>query len=99
MLDGVRLEAREVHCDIQERLLNLPVRSAEVLNSQQAVVDIDEDSERDTYRVVLVTARGTVPLAEIYTDDAPVDRLATEINQFLQDPTAKTLRVTQPPIV
>lgn len=97
-LDCTRLEAHEVHCEVKESLLNLPVRRTEVMNPQQAIAQESEDSDSGTvYRVALVAARGTVPLTESYANDMPADRLSNQINQFLVDTEAKTLNIAQPP--
>ena len=97
-LDCTRLETHEVHCEIKEAIFNLPVRRTEVVNPQQALVQETEDSDGGTgYRVVLVAARGTIPLNENYATDMPADHLSAQINEFLVDTEAKTLNIAQPP--
>ncbi len=96
-LECTRLEAREVRCEVKETLLDWVVRHEDVLNPQQAVVEISTDSDGTTYRVALSTARDTVPLSESYASDAPAESLSTEINQFLNDTADRALNITQPP--
>jgi hypothetical protein len=90
-----RLEAHEVRCEIKETLLGLAVQRAEVVNPKSATVDVNEDSDGDTYRVVLQTERSTVPLTTVYSSDGPLDQTAREINEFLANTSTKTLNVSQ----
>ncbi len=94
-LECTRLEAREVRCEIKQTVLGLPVRRVEALNPREAIVEVSEDSDGDTYRVALVTARGTVPLTEFYSSDVPTAKLTQQINEFLSDTTVRSLSLSQ----
>ena len=96
-LECMRLEVREVRCEIKQTLLGLTQRRVEVLNPREAITEVNEDSDGDTYRVALVVARGTVPLTEFYSSDAPTGELTQQINSFLSDTTARSLSLAQPP--
>jgi hypothetical protein len=91
-----RLEVREVRCEIKETLLGLALRHTTVVNPHKAVIEVNEDSDGDTYRVSLVTAQGVVPLTSHYASDGSFTRTETELNQFLQSPTARTVQASQP---
>lgn len=92
-----RLELREVRCDITETSFGLTVRRATALNPQQAIIEVNEDSDGDTYRVALVTAQGVVPLTDVWSSDGAFSQTETQLNQFLQDSAAKTVSVAQAP--
>jgi hypothetical protein len=92
-----RLEVREVRCEIKETLLGMVIRRNTALNPQKAIVEVDEDSDGDTYRVALVTAQGVVPLTQHYSSDGAFTRTETELNKFLSNPAAKTVSLSQPP--
>jgi hypothetical protein len=92
-----RLELREVRCEITETSLGLTVRRTTVANPQQATIEVNEDSDGDTYRVSLVTARGVVPLTDVWSSNGAFSQTEAQLNQFLQDPTAKTVSVSQAP--
>ncbi len=98
-LDCTRLEAREVRCEIKETVLGLPVRRVEVLNPRQAVTEVNEDSDGDSYRVALVTARDNVPLTEHFSSETLTDEQLQQINYFLNDSTARSFSISQPPSV
>jgi hypothetical protein len=92
-----RLEVREVRCEIKETLLGLTMRRTTVINPQKAIVEVNEDSDGDTYRVSLVTAQSVVPLTSHYSSDGSFTRTETELNRFLSDLKAKTVSVSQSP--
>jgi hypothetical protein len=96
-LECTRLEVREVRCEIKQTLLGMMMRRVEVLNPREAITEVNEDSDGDTYRVSLVTARGTVPLTEHYSSDTLSAEQLQQINHFLSDTTARALSITQPP--
>jgi hypothetical protein len=96
-VECTRLEVREVRCEIKETLLGLALRRTTVVNPHKAVIEVNEDSDGDTYRVSLVTAQGSVPLTSHYSSDGPFTRTETELNRFLSDLKAKTVNVSQTP--
>jgi hypothetical protein len=98
-VECTRLEAREVRCEIKETLLSLVVRRNTVLNPQKAIVEVNEDSDGDTYRVSLITQQGVVPLTHFYSSDGAFTRTESELNRFLSNPAAKTVSIDQPPSV
>jgi hypothetical protein len=92
-----RLEVREVRCEIKETLLGMVVSLKTAVNPSAAQVQVNEDSDGDTYRVVLVTAQGAVPLTDAWSGDGSFTQTETRLNQFLQNPAAKAVNVSQPP--
>ena len=96
-VECTRLEVREVRCEIKETLLGLALRRTTVVNPQKAVIEVNEDSDGDTYRVSLVTEQGAVPLTSHYSSDGSFTRTETELNRFLSNPAAKTVSIEQPP--
>jgi hypothetical protein len=96
-VECTRLELREVRCEIKETLLGITMRRSAVINPQQAIIEVNEDSDGDTYRVALVTERGAVPLTSHYASDGPFSQTETQLNQFLHNPATKTVSVSQSP--
>ncbi|HTP06656.1 MAG TPA: hypothetical protein VMP08_00290 [Anaerolineae bacterium] len=92
-----RLEVREVRCEIKETLLGMVVRLKTAINPSEVQVQVNEDSDGDTYRVAFVTAQGVVPLTEAWSGDGVFAQTEAQLNQFLQNPSAKTINVAQPP--
>jgi hypothetical protein len=96
-IECTRLEVREVRCEITESLLGLAVRRTTVLNPQQAIIEVNEDSDGDTYRVSLVTERGVAPLTDVWSSDGSFSQTETELNQFLHNPATKAVSISQSP--
>ena len=63
---------------------------------QRAEVEVNEDSDGDTYRVVLITENGRIPLSEVYSSGERGKRArANQINAFLSNPEQMSLRIQQ----
>ena len=85
-LHCVRTEARQIRCDITQKLLGLqPLGERRVSRIQMAEVDQSIDSEGvSTYRVVFVTSDGRVPLTNSTSSDyAPKADLVHQVNNFI----------------
>ena len=96
-VECTRLEMREVRCEIKETLLGMTVRLKTAINPSEAQVQVNEDSDGDTYRVALVTPQGVVPLTDVWSSDGSFTQTETQLNQFIKNPAAKTVVVSQPP--
>ena len=85
-------------CRIERRLLGLvPIKTIELSSLSSAYVDESRDDDGDlTYRVMLVTGEGRVPLTGSLSSgySSKADMVA-EISTFLEDREQRTLEVTQ----
>lgn len=62
----------------------------------RARVDVNEDSDGDTYRVILITSNQEIPLTNMYSSGSKNKRVnKNKINNFLQNSSQKSLTVTQ----
>jgi hypothetical protein len=86
-----RLSDSEVSCDITSVWMgSITVSSKEVSHVRNAYVESSYDSEDDstTYRVVLRSSEGDVPVSLAYSSgNKSKNELANEINSFIKDPT------------
>jgi hypothetical protein len=63
---------------------------------QSAKVDVNKDSDGDTYRIVLLTDGGKVPFTSIWSSgEEGKQEKADEINAFIGNPDKTSLRVQQ----
>ena len=86
-LTCTRLEAAELRCQIKQTWLGQVIKQVEVVNPQQALVQTSHSSKSGTsYRMALVTARGTIPLTDFYSSTR-VDKLVDQFNRFAASPT------------
>jgi hypothetical protein len=96
-LTCTRLEVNQVQCQLQQIFLGRVVKQIVVDNPQQAIVQTSRGSKGGTtYRMALVTAKGTIPLTDFYSSDTNADDLADQFNQFAHDAAAKTVLIDQP---
>lgn len=62
----------------------------------RAKVDVNEDSDGDTYRVILITSKQEIPLTSMYSSGSKNKRVnKNKINNFLQNSNQISLTVTQ----
>lgn len=92
-----RLEPTQVACELTsssllgERMLSIPTGEL-----QSAEVEVNEDSDGDTYRVVLVTKNSRIPLSDVYSSGERGKRTrANQINAFISNPEQMSLRIQQ----
>jgi len=91
-----RLEPTQVTCKVSFSTLftGLQVRSIPLV--QRAEVEVSEGDDSRTYRVVLITKTGQVPLTERYSSGSDSKYQTVEkINEFIHDPTQLSLRIKQ----
>jgi hypothetical protein len=63
---------------------------------QGAELDVSSSSDSDTYRVVLLTTQGKMPLTSYYGSSSGSQQSVVEqVNAFLKDPALKSLLTTQ----
>ena len=92
-----RQEVDQIQCQLQRIFLGRVVQQIAIDNPQQATVQSYHSSKGGTtYRMALVTARGTIPLTDYYSSDAGTDDLAARFNQFQHNPAAKSVSLDQP---
>jgi hypothetical protein len=92
-LECIRENAGPVDCLIQTRWFGL-VLVNEILaeNVQSATLDVFCDDGDCSYRVLLVTASGDIPLTEFFNaNQAPKESAIQAIERFLADPQADRL--------
>lgn len=83
-LTCTRPEPAYVDCQLDRTLLGYPVGSRSLPRVSRAYLDVSESSDGDTYRVVLVTASGEVPLTGYYSSErAPQWEAVRELEAFL----------------
>ena len=92
-----RLEPTQVACELTSAGLAgkkvIPIRLGQL---QRADVEVNEDSDGDTYRVVLVTKTGVIPFTQSYSSgEGGKHRNAQLINTFLSNPDQPSLKVQQ----
>ncbi|MBD0335605.1 MAG: hypothetical protein ICV62_08955, partial [Cyanobacteria bacterium Co-bin13] len=82
---------------VQSSPLGSRSRTFPIASLQQAGVETHRNSDGDyTYRVVLTTDQGLVPLTNAYSSGNGFHQnRAAQINQFIQTPTASSLRIHQ----
>ncbi|MCS6812096.1 MAG: hypothetical protein NZ772_00750 [Cyanobacteria bacterium] len=98
ILTCTRLEPSQVACKLTNgRLLGKQVTQIPAGKLQRADVSVaKDDDDGDTYRVVLVTETGTIPLTWAYSSGQRGKRQkAEQINAFLANPEQTTLTVRQ----
>ncbi|HTP08877.1 MAG TPA: hypothetical protein VMP08_11545, partial [Anaerolineae bacterium] len=92
-----RIEVNQIQCQLQQTFLGRVVQQQTIDNPQQAIVQTSHSSKGGTtYRMALVTAKGTIPLTDFYSSDVDADGLAAQFNQFQRSLAAKTVTLDQP---
>lgn len=93
-LTCTRPEPAYVDCQLERTLLGYPVGSRSLPRVSRAYLDVSESSDGDTYRVVLVTAGGEVPLTGYYSSQwAPQWQAVRELEAFLAGSETSTTTV------
>lgn len=91
-----RLESVVVDCLLQRDLLGLPISETDVGQIETAWVEVNVDSDGDTYRVVLQGPEDAVPLTSFYSSSyADKQETADTINGFLVNPAQTSLQIEQ----
>lgn len=74
-----------VECELRAALFGAPLGTEYVGTLTGAEVEINEDSDGDTYRVALKTAAGKVPFTSFWSSGfGPKQELARDIDAFVQ---------------
>lgn len=97
ILTCTRLEPLQVVCKLtNSSLLRKRITQIPLGELQGADVQVNEDSDGDTYRVVLITKSDTIPLTSVYSSGQHGKRKkAEQINAFLANPEQTTLTIRQ----
>ncbi|MFZ6029282.1 MAG: hypothetical protein ACOYYS_16340 [Chloroflexota bacterium] len=93
-----RLEPKQITCTLNEKLFDaIPVRQRTIENVQGAEVETYSDSDGDTYKVVLLTTGGRIPLTP-YSSSGYDDKAAVvaQVNQFVGAGRQDVLDIQQP---
>ena len=92
-----RFLAGRASCTLQKTLLGLTLSEKPIEALRGARVEAYEDSEGDeTYKVILMTARGEIPFAGYSSSGYnQKERIAGEVNDFVRDATRPTLHISQ----
>lgn len=78
----------------RSNLINSQTRTFAIASLQGAEVNTSNSSDGDTYRVLLLTSEGAVPLTHVYDSNwSKSARQADEANRFIQTPTMPSLRL------
>lgn len=96
VLSCVRLEDRP-DCVLETSWMGLvPLKQTSLASLDGANVEENCDSDGCTYRVVIQTATGAIPLEDTYSSgQQPKQNNADQVNAFVQDTSLKNLRVSQ----
>jgi hypothetical protein len=91
-----RTTAAEANCILRtETLIQTRERVIPVASITGAVVDVSHGEDGDTYRVVLQTTSGRLPLANYYSSgNHDKEQAAGTVNSFLMDDTMQKVYVT-----
>ena len=94
-LECIRAEAERVDCRILSRWYGLvPLAESQVENLQAASLEVYCDEDDCSYRILLATNRGGIPLTQYYSANRrPKEGAVQAIEEFLADPQAETLAV------
>jgi len=92
-LECDRTSPAEANCTLSTAtMIRTRERVIPVASMTGAVVDVNHGDDGDTYRVVLQTTSGSVPLTSIYSSGARAkQQAADQINSFLRYETQPTL--------
>lgn len=92
-----RIEMTQVACELtSKRLFKERVTSIPMGHLQGAEVDVNRDSDGDTYRVVLVTQNGRIPFTNAYSSRAKGKReKVNQIDAFINHSEQKSLTIRQ----
>lgn len=85
-LTCARSETGAIQCGMRVTWLDLfPVKNVELGSPRSADVEQDCDDDGCTYRVTLQTATGDVPFTNYESNYSKINKIADQINRFLQD--------------
>lgn len=88
-----RVESDQVRCRLKSGFLGIVFSETEIHHLQSARVEVSKSS--DTYRVMLVSNSGNVPLTSHYSGGGQSDkeRMAGRINAFIASPNQPSLEI------
>ncbi len=93
-----RVAATQIACKLTSaNILRQKIVPIEAGQLQGAEVQVNEDSDGDTYRVVLITKSGKIPLTDVYSSGIGTKyrENVDKINSFIGNPAQESLLIQQ----